>query len=137
MEHNKALGLLGIANKGGNVAIGEEPVGSAAHGGTARLIVLASDAADHSVRRARSYAALHNTPMIQLDVNKDGLGAVFGRTSVAMLAITEINLAERFLGLLPEQTRYAEAAAAVQEKAAIMKKRKAEKQKRNGPNRKK
>lgn len=46
----KTLGLLGIAQKGGNIAIGEEPVGASARAGKARLIILAADAAGHTVR---------------------------------------------------------------------------------------
>lgn len=124
---NKALGLLGISYKGGNVQIGEEPVGSAAHAGKARLIILASDAADHTCRRANSYASLHNSPLIQIDANKDQLGATFGRTSVAMLTITDILLAERFLNVLSDD-RYEEQRQAVHDKAELMKRRKQEKQ---------
>lgn len=134
---NKALGLLGIANKGGNIEIGEDPVGYVAHQGTARLIILASDAADHSVRRARSYASLHDTPVVQIPENKEELGSVFGRRSVAMLAVTEINLAERFLGLLSEPEKYEAQIAAVREKARIMRERKQRKPGTRGPKGKK
>lgn len=128
---NKALGLLGISYKGGNVQIGEEPVGNAAQTGKARLIILASDAADHSVRRARSFASLHETPLIQIEADKDRLGAVFGRTSVAMLTITDIFLAERFLTVLSDD-RFADELQAVREKAETMKRRKREKQRSKG-----
>lgn len=134
---NKALGLLGISNKGGNIEIGEEPVGNVARAGTARLIILASDAADHSVRKAHSFAAYHETPIVQIDTDKDGLGAVFGRTSVAMLAMTDVFLAERFLNLLDQQERYAPQIQAVHAKAEIMKKRKQAKPRRKGPKGKK
>ena len=122
----KALGLLGIAQKGGNVQIGEEPVGGVAQSGKARLIVVAADAADHSQRRARSYASLHDTPLVQVEGTKDELGAVFGRTSVAMLAITDVFLAERFLSTLGDE-RYESELQALREKANIMKQRKRDK----------
>lgn len=126
---NKALGLLGISLKGGNVEIGEEPVGSAATSGKARLIILAGDAADHTLRKARSFASRHETPLIQVDFTKDTLGGVFGRNSVAMLAVTDIFLAERFLTVL-EDERYAQQLQAVREKARIMKERKRDKRKK-------
>ncbi len=135
--NDKALGLLGISNKGGKIEIGEEPVGNAARAGTARLIILASDAADHTLRRARSFASFHETPLILSDASKDALGAIFGRTSVAMLAMTDVFLAERFLSLLDEPERYAAEIRAVQDKAAFMKKRKLEKQRRKAPKGKK
>ncbi len=123
----KALNLLGIARKGGNMAIGEEPVGVAAHGGKARLIILASDAADHTRRRARSYGSLHNTPVISIDADKAQLGAMFGRSAVAMAAVTEIKLAKSFLEALSDPDRYAAALAAVTEKAETMALRKQKK----------
>lgn len=121
--NEKALGLLGIARKGGKLAIGEDPVGEAARAGTARLIILASDAAGHTARRANSFAALHGAPLAALDADKAQLGARFGRTSVAMLAVTDIHLAQRFLEALAEE-RYAPQLEAVRKKAAVMDDRK-------------
>ena len=108
MMHEKALGLLGISQKGGNIELGEEPVGAVARAGKARLIILASDAAGHTVRRAQSFAALHSSP-------------------VAMAALTDVFLAQRFLETLGEPERYQEQLTAVKEKAAAMKQRQSEK----------
>ncbi len=124
--NEKALGLLGISQKGGNIEIGEEPVGAVARAGKARLIILASDAAGHTIRRAQSFAALHASPLIQIDADKDTLGAVFGRNSVAMAALTDVFLAQRFLETLAEPERYGAQLEAVREKAASMKQRQAE-----------
>ena len=124
--NEKALGLLGISQKGGNIEIGEEPVGAVARAGKARLIILASDAAGHTIRRAQSFAALHTSPLIQIDADKDTLGAVFGRNSVAMAALTAVFLAQRFLETLAEPERYGAQLEAVREKAASMKQRQAE-----------
>ena len=46
------LSMIGLAKKAGQVDIGEEPVGSAARAKHARVILVASDAAAGSVRRA-------------------------------------------------------------------------------------
>ena len=43
--NGNALSLLGLALRGGRLAVGEEPVALAARSGQARLILLASDAA--------------------------------------------------------------------------------------------
>ena len=56
---------------------------------------------------------------------------------IAMLAVTEINLAERFLGLLSEPEKYAAQIAAVREKARIMRERKQRKPGTRGPKGKK
>ena len=116
----KALGLLAIAQKGGNIEIGEEPVGAAARGGRARLIILASDAAGHTQRRAQSFGNAHQTPIVSIDASKDALGATFGRSSVAMAALTDIFLAKSFLERLDGPERYESQLAAVTEKAAAM-----------------
>lgn len=127
----KALSLLAIAQKGGNIAIGEDPVGAAAHGGKARLIILASDAAGHTRRRASDFGALHHTPVVSIDADKSLIGGMFGRSSVAMVALTEIRLAKSFLETLEEPERYSEALYQVSEKEAAIVRRKQTKPRRN------
>ena len=129
--NDRALGLLGIARKGGHVQLGEDPVSAVAQEGHARLMILAADAADHTVRRANALAALHGTPIVTIENDKASLGAVFGRSSVAMLAVTDINLAVHILGGMDAPERYQAQAQAVCEKAAVMKQRKLSK-KRGG-----
>ena len=127
---DKALSLLAISQKGGNLAIGEDPVGAAAQAGKARLIILASDAAGHTRRRAEGFGALHHTPVISIDADKSRLGGMFGRSSVAMAALTEIKLARSFLETLGEPERYGEALAQVTEKAEAIARRKLTKPRR-------
>ena len=50
MMHEKALGLLGISQKGGNIEIGEEPVGAVARAGKAGSSSL------HPMRRGIRFA---------------------------------------------------------------------------------
>lgn len=90
---DKILGLLGLACKAGHLAIGEEPVGAAAQLGRARVILLASDAAENSRRRAAHYADLHASPLLTLPHDKQTLGGAVGRASCAMLAMTDIRMA--------------------------------------------
>ena len=80
---DKTLGMLGLAQKAGRVQIGEEPVGTAAAAGKARLILLASDAASNSRNRAAKFAALHGTPLLDLPYDIQSLGGIFGRASCA------------------------------------------------------
>ena len=54
---DKALNYLALARKGGMAELGEEPVGGAARAGKAYAILIASDASDHTWRRAKSFAA--------------------------------------------------------------------------------
>ena len=49
---DKALNYLALARKAGRIELGEEPVGAAARAVKACLVVVASDAGDHTWRRA-------------------------------------------------------------------------------------
>ena len=91
---NNILSMLGLAKKAGRVEIGEEPVGAAARAHDARLILLASDAADNTLRRARHFAEAGACLLTQIPATKDELGSAVGRTSCAMLAVTDIGFAD-------------------------------------------
>ena len=108
MERNKSLGLLALSRKGGNLATGEEPVGAVARAGRARLVLLASDAGGHTVRRAKSFVAGTAQPLITLPYTKDELGDALGVSSCAMAAITDVRLAQAFVKTLGEPEKYAE-----------------------------
>ncbi len=123
---DKALNYLALARKGGRIEVGEEPCGGAARAGIARLIVVARDAADHTWRRAKSYAAGTNQQCVKLPYSKDELGQAVGRSSVAMAAITDAALAVAFLKALPETPLTAEALAALEETASRLRQRQTE-----------
>ena len=88
------LSMIGLAKKAGQVAIGEEPVGSAARAKDARVILVAQDAAAGSVRRAMSFGQTGACLCLTVPFDKDQLGRALGRTSCAMAAITDIGFAE-------------------------------------------
>ena len=90
---DKALNYLALARKGGRAELGEEPVGSAARAGKAYLILVASDAGDHTWRRAKSFAAGTDQQCLKLTYTKDELGMAIGRSSLAIAAITDAALA--------------------------------------------
>ncbi len=92
MEH--ILSLIGLAKRAGRLEIGEEPVGSAARGKKARVILVASDAAIGSVRRAKAFSEIGACLMLHIDATKDELGGALGRSSCAMIAVTDIGFAD-------------------------------------------
>ena len=99
------LNLLSIARKGGMAALGEDAVGSAARAGHARLIAVASDASDHTYRRTSNFARTAGCPLVRLDISKQELGFSLGRSTCAMIALTDPGLALSFgkaLGTLAE-----------------------------------
>ena len=121
---NKALNYLSLARKGGMAELGEEPVGAIARAGKAYVILVASDASDHTWRRAKSYAAGTEQQCVRLEVSKDEMGFAVGRTSLAIAAITDVQLALALVKALPKaEPQVLEVLTA---KAAKAKKRQAE-----------
>ena len=118
------LFYLSLARKGGNVELGEEPVGAAARSGKAYLIVVASDASDHTWRRAKSFVAGTNQQCVRLSCDKDQLGMAIGRTSLAIAAFTDVGLALSFLKAQPNPD--GNAVAVLEEKLRKLKQRQQE-----------
>ena len=122
------LSMIGLAKKAGQVAIGEEPVGSAARAKDARVILVAQDAAAGSVRRAMSFGQTGACLCLTVPFDKDRLGRALGRTSCAMAAITDIGFAEAIVKKLAalDPERYAPAAQRLEVKALRAAQRRAE-----------
>ena len=125
----RILSMIGLAKKAGLVEIGEEPVGSAARAKHARVILVAGDAAASSVRRAYSFAQSGSCLCLTVDATKDQMGSALGRTSVAMVAVTDIGFAESIVKKLSamDESRYGAAAEQLSVKAKRAAERKAEK----------
>ena len=123
---NKALNYLSLARKGGLAELGEEPVGAIARAGKAYVILVASDASDHTWRRAKSFAAGTDQQCVRLEATKEEMGFAVGRTSLAIAAITDVLLALALVKALPPREANAQALEVLSAKAAKAKKRKAE-----------
>ena len=123
---NKALNYLSLARKGGLAELGEEPVGAVARAGKAYVILVASDASDHTWRRAKSYAAGTDQQCVRLEATKDEMGVSIGRTSLAIAAITDVQLALALVKALPPKEANRQALEVLTEKAAKARKRQAE-----------
>ena len=104
---DKALNYMALARKAGRIELGEEPVGAAARAQHARLVVVASDASDHTWRRAKSFVAGTSQECVKVPFTKDELGMAIGRTSLAIAAFTDPALALAFVKALPPQPEYA------------------------------
>lgn len=123
---NKALNYLALARKGARAELGEEPVGAAARAGKAHVILVAGDASDHTWRRAKSFAAGTQQQCLRLECTKEEMGFVVGRSSLAIAAVTDVQLALALVQALPQPERYAQALEVLTEKAEQAKKRQAE-----------
>ena len=117
---DKLLNLIGLAKKAGKLEVGEEPVGAAARSKHARLILIASDAAENTRRRAKHFGDAGECICLEIPATKEALGKALGRTSCALLALTDIGFAEAIAKKLAEsdEAHYGEAAKRLSVKAA-------------------
>ena len=123
---DKALNYLSLARKGGMAELGEEPVGAITRAGKGYLVLVASDASDHTWRRAKSFVAGTEQQRIRVKFTKDELGFVIGRTSLAIAAITDVQLALAMVNALGEPEKYKAAIEVLTQKSQKAKKRQAE-----------
>ena len=121
-----ALNYLALAKKGRLAELGEEPVGAIARTGKAYVILVAGDASDHTWRRAKSYAAGTDQQCIRLECTKEEMGFVVGRTSLAIAAITDVQLALALVNSLGQPEKYKAVTQVLTAKADHVRQRQAE-----------
>ena len=122
------LHLIGICNRAGDLAVGEEPVGAACRARDCRLILAAQDAADNTLRRVQHFAQAGQCLWITIPYSREELGAVSGRRVCAMAAVTDIGFACAIAERLRErdESRYGEIARRLEEKALRARRRRTE-----------
>ena len=129
MPNDPVLHLLGLARKAGKIELGEEPVGAVCRARHARLLLLAVDAAPNTRRRAAHFGEAGNVLWLETPYTKEELGFLFGRSSCAMLALTDAGLAASIVDKLAARDpfRYGPAAEQLRTKADRMLQRQREK----------
>ena len=123
---DKALNYLALARKAGLAELGEEPVNAVSRAGKAYVILVASDASDHTWRRAKSFVAGTQQQCLRLPYTKDEMGMAVGRTSLAMAAFTDAALALAFVKALGEPEKYGKLLEALEEKSNRLRQRQKE-----------
>lgn len=102
----KALRLLGLAKKGGNLITGEEMVAAACQRGKVRLIAVSADASANAMRRASGWSEAYEIPMLKTAVSKEELGAALGKNVCVFVGVTERKLAAAFVRALPDSAQH-------------------------------
>ena len=136
MDSHNILSLLGLALRGGRLVMGEEPVEAVARARDARVLLLASDAADNTRRRVEHFAEAGACLWLRVPFTKAELGRQFGRTSVAVAAVTDVGLASAVVNKLAalDPEAYGEAAQKLELKAKrAAERRKSRPSKKNRP----
>ena len=123
---DKALNYLSLARKGGMAELGEEPVAAITRAGKGYLVIVASDASDHTWRRAKSLVAGTDQQCVRVPFTKDELGFVIGRTSLAIAAITDAALALALVKALPDPEKNRTAMESLEARAARLRQRQKE-----------
>ena len=123
---NKALNYLGLARKAGLCELGEEPVGAITRSGKGYLVLVASDASDHTWRRAKSFVAGTDQQCIRLPYPKTEMGLATGRQELAIAALTDPAMALALVRSLGQEEKFRAVAEVLEAKAARAKKRQAE-----------
>ena len=90
---DKTLNYLALARKAGLAELGEEPVGAITRALKGHLVLVASDASDHTWRRAKSFVAGTDQQCIRLPYTKAEVGFIVGRQELAIAAITDAGMA--------------------------------------------
>ena len=123
---DKALNYLALAKKGRLIELGEEPVGAITRAVKGRLVIVASDASDHTWRRAKSFVAGTDQQCLRVPFSKEELGFVVGRTSLAIAAFTDAAMALAFVKALPDQGKAKEVRENLEAKSRKLRQRKDE-----------
>lgn len=95
MSSSQINGLLGLAMRSGNIAVGAHPVMQALAKGKARLILFSGRAGDATVRKFTYLAQDHNLCAIR--VADDNLGDIIGKPDCVVFAITQEGFARSIL----------------------------------------
>lgn len=95
---DKLLQLMGLALRARGMVAGEEVVNDAVSGHKVRLLLVAEDAAEGTVRKIHNLAG-DRLPVMTVPAGKDTLGAALGKSSCAVAAVLDAGLAAQ-IGLL-------------------------------------
>ena len=130
---DKALNYLALARKAGLAELGEEPVGVAAKAGHARLVLVASDASDHTWRRAKSYVSGTDQQLLRLPYTKDEMGFSVGRQELAVAALTDAGMALSLVESLGQPEKHKDVIRVLAEKkrSALQRQKEAKAHQRN------
>ena len=122
------LTFLGLAAKAGHLEIGDEACDAAARARKARVILTASNVSENSLKKALRYSENVSIPHFPLPFSKEEIGAIVGRGTPGILAVTDIGMALAFAQKLAGEYpgRYDLQVSALETKARRAAERKAE-----------
>ncbi len=90
---DKALNMLGMAARAGEVCSGEFAVEKSVKSGEAVLVLIATDGSDNTRKKFRNMCAFYDVPFVEY-ATKDTLGHAIGKDQRSSVSITDVGLAK-------------------------------------------
>lgn len=104
MKNNstRLVGMLGFAMRAGKVTIGTDAVFLAMRNKKIRLVLVAADASEATVRRVGYKCEFYELPLMQVGIDGAELGRMLGKTyAPAVIGITDEGFAKEIQKAVP------------------------------------
>lgn len=98
---DKALGMIGMAQRAGRVAAGEFLVERMIQSGRAVSVIVAEDASDNTKKRFRDKCSFYGIPFAVF-ATKESLGHAIGKEVRAVIALSDEGLSKAVYRLLEQ-----------------------------------
>lgn len=102
MRSDKALNMLGMAQRAGAVKSGEFMTESTVKDGSSFLVIVAEDASDNTRKQFYNMCDFYKVP-IRYYSDKETLGHSIGKEFRASVSVTNEGLANRILGIIDQK----------------------------------
>ncbi|WP_066173109.1 YlxQ family RNA-binding protein [Bacillus marinisedimentorum] len=99
MRQSKGLSLLGLANRARKCISGEELVLKEIRNGNARLVILAGDASENTVKKMTDKCKTFDVPL-RFAQDRYTLGEAIGKPARVSVAVTDEGFAKKLISLL-------------------------------------
>ncbi len=96
-EENRILSLIGLCQKAGKMASGEDTCETAIRSGKAFLVLLSSDASATTRKKFSNRCHYYEVPLAILPFSKEQLGRAIGKTLRSCAAVCEEGFAKKIL----------------------------------------
>ena len=86
---DRIQGVLGLAKRAGALAVGTNSVLDAVRNGKAKLVLLANDASENTVKQLNDKASFRCVPLETLGMDRETLGHCIGKENTAAIALLQ------------------------------------------------
>lgn len=94
----KFWGMLGLAQRAGKLAVGQEKAAEAVRNGGAVLLLLAEDASANTEKKVRDMSRFYEVPVLSPG-DRVKIGSAIGRESAVVAAVTDSGFSQQLLRL--------------------------------------